>query len=423
MKKKILLIAYNFPPIGGARGIRWYQLLKYLSKNFSIDVLTIQPEKGYGNYDGSFLSKIPKNVRIFRTYPGPLHYFTYHYFPTEKINKVRIKSFKKNLRRQIKDIYKNALEVFFVPDKMIEWLPLGLKKANVLISHKKYDLIISSAAPFTDHLIGYFLKKTKGIPWISDYGDPWAFNSFSPFPWRRYLIDRQIEKKLLKKMDRIIVTTKKTAESYIKHYPFLNLEKFIVIPFGYDSEEFQDIKAEKGEKFRIVYTGIFYKDRSPDEFFKLIKSLDFDFELVIAGDINQEYIKTIQDFGLNNKVVFLGHQSHQRAIALQKGADILLLMGWAKGQQIPAKIFEYIGARRPILAIKFDEKDLAAKLIQKHNRGISVHNNTEDIISALREMHSLWLRGKLDSFFELKEVKEYSWEYSAERLTRVIEYL
>jgi len=415
--KNILLISYNFPPIGGPRSLRWLQFVKYLNRDYSIEVLTIQPEKGCTRYDESLLSSIPENVKIYRTYPGFIQRFNYRYLPLDKIKKVREKSFKIILRKAIK----NILSPYLMPDQMVEWLPWGLKKAKNLVRKKKYDLIISSAWPFTDHLIGYFIKKKMGISWIADYGDPWAFNPFIPFPWRRNLIDCRFEEKLLKNMDNIIVTTKETADGYVKYYPFLDCQKITIIPNGYDHKEFQQAKPDKGKKFRIVYTGIFYKDRSPDILLKSIKELNFDFELIIAGEISPEYIKIIGNLGIEKKVKLLGHQSHKQAIALQKGADVLLLLGWLKGYQIPAKIFEYFGACRPILSIKFDEKDIAAKLVQKHNRGFIPYNNTKEIISALEEMHDLWQKGKFKSCFDLRELKEYSWDILAEKLKETIE--
>lgn len=420
MIKNILLIAYNFSPIGGPRSLRWLQFVKYLSRDYSIEVLTIQPEKGCENYDESLLSSVPENVKIYRTYPGPIHRFSYRHLPLKNIKETTKKSPKGMLRKEIKTIYKSILEPFFIPDKMVEWLPIGLKKAKILVDKKKYDLVISSATPFTDHLIGYFIKKKTGIPWIADYGDPWAFNPFSPFPWRRYLIDRRLEAKLLKNMDNIIVTTKETADGYLKYYPFLDYQKFTIIPNGYDYKEAQRAKPDRGKKFRIVYTGIFYKERGPEIFFKSIKNLDIDFEVLIAGNVSAQYIEIIKNLGLNDKVKLLGFQSHEQAIALQKGADILLLLG-SKEYQIPSKIFEYLGARRPILGIKFDEKDIMAKVIREYNRGFVVYNNIEEIIPALKEMHNLWQKGKFKSCFDLRELKGYSWDILAEKLKKTIE--
>jgi len=177
--------------------------------------------------------------------------------------------------------------------------------------------------------------------WTEIHSSTWAFNPFYPFSWRRYLIDRHIEAKLLKNMDNIIVTNKETADGYIKHYPFLDCQKFTIIPAGYDYKEVQQAKLDRGKKFRIVYTGIFCKERNPEIFFKSITNLNIDFEMLIAGEVSPQYIKIIKNLGLNNRVKLLGYQSHERALALQKGADILLLLGWSKGYQIPAKTFEY----------------------------------------------------------------------------------
>ena len=136
MMKNILLIAYNFPPIAGPRSLRWLQFVKHLSKDYSIDVLTIQPEEGYGNYDTSLIYQIPKNVKVYRTYPGFIYRFSCRYLPSEKIKKVQKKSFKIILRKGVKNIYKNILSPCLMLDNMVEWLPWGLKKAKNLVRKK-----------------------------------------------------------------------------------------------------------------------------------------------------------------------------------------------------------------------------------------------------------------------------------------------
>ena len=419
--KNILLISYDFPPISGIRSIRWVQFVKYFVQcGYKVDVLTINPEPGYRNYDRSSLKSIPGQVNVYRTYPGPIHKFTYKHVPMEKAVINPRRDYKSLLRNLVKKVYKNTVLQMFIPDKMVEWLPWGLRAARKLARENQYDVVISSAPPFTDHILAYYFKKWTGILWIADYGDPWVFNPVF-FKWR-YPIDSRIEKKLVREMDHIIVTTDETAQGFIEHYPFLKQKKLKIISNGYDLGEFENAKLDKGSKFRIVYTGIFYDHiREPYVLFDAVKELkDIDFEVIIAGNILPHFIEAAKKIGLNDKVIFLGHQFHKRVLSLQKGADVLLLLLNKSEYQTPGKIFEYFGARRPILAIQMHKDDVTAELIKKHNRGIVVDNDSIEIASAIEKMFNFWKKEELKKQFNLETLEEYSWDRQADKLEKII---
>lgn len=424
MKSNILLISYNFPPITGPRSIRWVQFTKYLiRKGYKVDVLTINPEIGYGTYEKDSVGTIPRGVNVYRTYPGLIHKFSYRYLPPVRIKNQNLESsFKTLLRREVKKIYKKVVEPMLIPDKMIEYFPQGFRMIKKLIRENDYNLIVSSAMPFTDHILAYFTKKKIRIPWIADYGDPWVFNpTLTKIKWR-YFINKWIESTLVKEMDYIIVTTNETKKGFIEYYPFFERKKIAVISQGYDPEEFEMIQPELGDKFRIVYTGIFYDDiREPYTFFDAINRLkDIELEVIMAGNILSHQIRAAEGKGLKEKVIFLGHQPHKRAIALQKGADLLLYLSNDSHYQLPGKIFEYFAASRPILVIQFDKEDIAVRLVKKYNRGIVVSNKSEKIAFAIKKIYELWQKGKLNKQFQLEPIEEYSWKSQAEKLGNVI---
>lgn len=424
MKFNILLISYNFPPIEGPRSLRWIQFTKYLvRKGYKIDVLTIDPEMSYGGYEKESIKMIPIGVNVCRTYPGLIYKFKYRYLPSKEIkNQKNYKTlFKAPLREMMKIIYQGIVEPILIPDNTIEWLPWGLGMVKKLIQENHYNLIISSAPPFTGHILAYFAKRKTGIPWIADYGDPWVFYPV-PKIMRHHLVSKWIESMLIKEMDYIIVTTNETKEGFVKYYPFLKKERIRVISQGYDPEEFKRIRPELGNKFRIVYTGFFYDHiREPYTFFDAIKGLkDIELEVIVAGNIHSHHIKAAEEKGVIGKVIFLGYQLHERVIALQKGADLLLLLSNNSPYQLPGKIFEYFAASRPILVIRFVEKDIATRLIEKYSRGVVVSAKPEEIVSAIKKIYALWQKGKLDKQFQLKPMGEYSWEYQVEKLENVI---
>ncbi|HED04467.1 MAG TPA: glycosyltransferase, partial [Candidatus Fraserbacteria bacterium] len=235
--------------------------------------------------------------------------------------------------------------------------------------------------------------------------------------WRRRL-DRHMEARLLKRLDRLILTTEGAKASYLEHYAGLAPEQIAVLPSGYDPAEYAQIPAEGSSRFRLVYTGRFYAGtREPQALWAALAQLgDLDYELLVAGE-------RAGPERLPPQVRFLGFVSRRRALALQKGASILLFLGNRSPEpqaQLPAKLFEYLAAGRPILAIRSDADDFAAKLVQQWRRGPVVENRPEAIAGAIRKAQALWRRGQLERSFDLSPHPEYSWEQLGGRLAVIL---
>ncbi len=394
--------------------MRWAHFVRVLSRHgWQIDVLTIAPSPGHPRYDPESVKLLPKGIQIYRTYPGPLHRLAYRRRPPDA------SLGRSAARRSRLDFLKTLL----VPDPAIEWLPFALRRANQLLQTKKYQLIISSGYPFSCHLLGYLLKRRSRLPWIADSGDPWAFNPAWRLPnWRRRL-DRRLEAHLLRSLDRLILTTEAAKDAYLEHYRSLRPEQVTVLPSGYDPAEFAEILAESSNRFRLVYTGRFYAGvREPTALLAALDKLsDLDFEVLIAGES-----ASLPSDQIPKQICFLGFVSRRRALALQKGASMLFFVGNRSpdpGAQLPAKLFEYVAAGRPILAIRYDAADYATQLIEQWRRGWSVDNDPEVIAVAIREAHRLWTEKKLDQSFELSPRPEFNWENLGTQLDEILSAL
>lgn len=429
---RILLCAYGFPPLGGPTERRWFNFVKYLSqKGWLIDILTVNPSPNYHNYDAESLKNIPEGVRIFRTYPGPIHKINYQYFPLPKIPVSKEKSkitVKQILRNFLKKTYRNLIYPLLIPDETIEWVPFAFRMAKKLLNENDYKLVISSAYPFSSHIVGLLIKNRSQKIWIGDWSDPLAFNpALSLSEQRRYLYKR-IEIKLLKKMDKIILPTEEMKIAYLKWYPFLSEKKLEVISYGVSLEDYEALTPIAATKFRIVYTGIFYKNiRNPYNFFNALielkdknPSIREDIEVIIAGSIPAEYIEYVHKNRIDDIISFLGHKPHNYIRVLQKSASVLLLLGSAGGLQLPGKIFEYIAAQNPILCIQYDKEDIAAKLVKKLNCGIVIDNEIDQIREAILTLYKYWKEGSLLSRFNLSSAKEFDWKNLSSKLEKIL---
>ena len=428
MKGRALLCLYEFFFSGRPQSLRWSESLRLLSqRGWEIDVLTIEPAEGHPQYNAEIKPFVPANVRVFKTYPGLIHSLR---FARPLIGNSPLSRAKVLLSDLLNAFYRTpwynrTLRQILVPDDAVEWLPFALKAGRRIV--EKSDVIISCAPPFTSHVVGYLLKRLSKKPWIAYYDDPWTIGPWMFWvkglrPVRRHL-DRKLEEKLLRSTDKIIVVTEETKEAYLAHFPFLRPENLAVISYGFNAEEFRRVKARGSSKFRIVYTGFFY-ERDAHGFFRALKGLkDLPLEVIIVGNIDpavSQYLRYVEREELSPMVTFLGGQPHNAVISLQKGATVLLSFGWPGGLQIPCKIFEYIGAKRPVLAIRYDDKDAAAKLIMKLNRGIVVDNEPIKIEQAIRQLYKLWRTNTLVKRFNLEPVEQFSWAKLGEKLEETI---
>lgn len=221
---------------------------------------------------------------------------------------------------------------------------------------------------------------------------------------------------MLRTVSTIIVHTKEMADGYLKTFPFLAPHQVVVTGKGVDLEQYLATSPEPGDRsmFRVVYTGIFYPSiQRPEAFFDgfaAFAKTRQDVRAIIVGNVQQYYQDYVQRLGLGNIVEFLGHQPHDRVIALQKGATVLLVMGVAKGYQLSSKLVEYYAAQRPILVISPDETDIAARMVASDRRGIAAPAEPQRVYQCLEHLYCLWQKGVLEQQFDLTPPVDYSWE-------------
>lgn len=413
--KRLLLCTYGFPPTMGPRGLRLLQLTRALSKRgWEIDVLTARQSTSHLLYDAAFAAmSMPPGVRVFRTFPGPFYGGVQRRLRRGRTLAPQAATAGRRLSFGVDAI----LRALAVPDIMVEWLPFALLQGLKLLKENSYDVVLSAGLPFTGHLLGYLLKRFHKLPWVAEYGDPFAFNPSFRLPEWRHSLNRRLESKLLRNVDGVVVTTENTREAYLEHYSFLQPDKVWVVHSGYAPEEYATVPPVTSTRFRLVYTGIFYYDiRSPRPFFDALTQLrDLDMEVVITGPDDAKLQETIRTAGLHN-VRLLGKVPKAQVIALQKGCTLLLLIGFAHSLQLPLKTFEYLGANRPILCIRNGDNDLVVGLVEPLRRGMVVDNRPECIARAIRAAYDLWKRGQLDTQFNLGELDEFTWSHAGAKL-------
>lgn len=421
--KKVLMIAYYFPPCGESGVYRTLRFIKYLPQyQWQSIILTILEDQyeSYNTLDPTLINQIPKEVEIYRT-------STFNLLKTLIELRNRIKGIflvhkdkeaslssecrfisqetKPTIIKRIKD---NISSFLSFPDKQIGWFPFAVLTGRRLIKKKQINLIYSVGTPWTSHLIGYFLKKVTKKPWVVDFRDPWTQNpwreKYSPF---REKLEEIAEYKILKLADRIITNTEALRRDFIGRYNKLPEDKFMTITNGFEPSEFEKIARGKNKwknKFIITHTGSLYGKRSPINLLKAISELiregkikEYEIQINFVGTIDERYQieKIIANLNIKKVVNLVGYVSHKECIDYIINSDILLLIQPATKLQIPAKVFEYIGAQIPIFALATE--GATAELILKENLGLVTDpNNMNTIKEKLYSFFNNFKKGNLN---------------------------
>lgn len=351
--RKVLVIAYYFPPMGLSGVQRTAKFVKYLPKyGWKPTVLTVTPT-GYYAVDTTLLAEVEEAgteiVRASSLDPNRLF---------KKQGVVKMPS------ERVRKILQFGGDALFIPDTKIGWKSKALTAAQELLRREHFDVIFATAPPQTDFLIGEALKKEFRIPLVLDYRDAWLDYPFKyyPTPLHRYLHYR-LEKRVLKVADKIVVTVRRVKESILKHYLNLDYHDVIIIPQGYDPDDFETLAAPKPSarrKMRMTHAGTFYAERNPSVIFQALHNLFRDvpqmrgrLELDLIGNVREEDQNLVSRLGLQNEVKFLGYLDHKECTRHLQESDVLWLV-LDNDYQSPGKLYEYFGTRKPILGSLYE---------------------------------------------------------------------
>lgn len=286
---------------------------------------------------------------------------------------------------------------YLVPDHYVTWIPGAILQGIRAIRKNDIAVIYSTSPLQSALLVGYVLHVIFRKPWIVEMRDPWTTNPFGANRAFSFLerIDSALERKVLMEADRIVVIAHQFIAPIIRKYPFLDVAKFVVLPNGYDPEDFDRIEPRKLDKFTIVHTGSFYEGRSPIMFLRAIKKLvdeHFSFrneiQVKFIGGIDLQAKGEIERLGLNDIVEMLGQVPHSKSLQYVVNADLLLLIPGPGESTMTGKIFEYLAAQRPILAIA--DKGVVRELVTSSGIGIVAStSDLDEIAKTILKMYKL----------------------------------
>ena len=373
-QKKVLIIAYYWPPAGGPGVQRWLKFCKYLP-DFAIQPVVYVPKNpSYPILDESLAA--PKDTIVLKnTIFEPLKIA--QLFSSKKsktlsagiINQQQKQSILERLMLYIRGNY-------FIPDARKYWVKPSISYLKKYLEKEQIDTIITTGPPHSLHLIGLGLKNHfPDINWIADFRDPWTSISYHKklkITSKSQAKHKKLEQKVLTTADKIIVTSPSTKREFEQ----ITTKEIKVITNGYD--DMPQITVRLDNKFTLAHIGSLLADRNPKVLWEVLAELvtenkDFasDFQLKLAGKISDTVLESIVKAGLKDYTSQLGYLPHNEIITLQKNSQILLLITINSKETegiIPGKLFEYMVSGRPIVALGPENADYKT-IIKQTNTG------------------------------------------------------
>jgi glycosyltransferase involved in cell wall biosynthesis len=336
----------------GLSGVqRTLKFVKYFSEfSWHTTVLTVQP-RGYLAQDDSLLQDLEgRDVRIVRTSSAG---------PAKLLTRKQTVKFPSEWSRKL---LSRLSDTFFIPDNKIGWKRKAVARALQLAKETPFDMVFATAPPFTSLLIGRAIKKKLNIPLVLDYRDPWVEYPFKFYPTPLHkLLNIRLERGALRASSHVITTNRRVKELILRRYRFLGYRDIDIIPQGFDPEDFRKARStplppQNRKAMRITYAGVFWEDRKPDYFLRALAELLKEHPRLrgrinahFVGNFREENRKLVVRLGLHDSVTETGYMQHVDCIRELLASDVLwMIIGDDVGS--PGKVYEYIGAGRPILA-------------------------------------------------------------------------
>ncbi len=378
---KLLVISYYWPPSGGSGVQRWLNFSNNLiKKGWDITVFTAK-NANYPIIDNGLSRIVNKSIKVLRI---PI------FEPTSLFKKTNTDNI--NSSNFIKKFILWIRANLFFPDSRMFWIKKVTKQASDYIKQNNINCLVTTAPPFSTHIIGLKIKRNTNIKWISDFRDPWSdFFQFKLLPMTSYQRIRhsRFEKKCLSFADTVITT----SPSLTERYSLVNSNSYTVTN-GFNS--FKE-NIETG-KFLIMYSGVLKSIQNPKNLWQILREIcfenqDFSNDLMVRfiGDFDNEIMNNKDVKLIESKVKFEKYIEKSKLDIEMSKANVLILSSVNLkdvNNIIPGKLFYYFSFRRPIIAFSNLNSDVSG-IISKSNTGkVFDFLNKVDLKNHILELYS-----------------------------------
>ncbi|HZT90922.1 MAG TPA: glycosyltransferase [Gaiellaceae bacterium] len=386
---KVLLVTMYFPPAGGGGVQRPLKFATHLPK-LGIETHVLAPDDPKWIHRDDELQP-PTLAWVHRArYIGPKGRK-----PAEELHG------KQGLERvgvQAKLLSRRLL----LPDENVSWNLTAIPAAIRLVRQEGIDVVITTSPPSSVHLVGAAVKRATGVRWVADLRDSLVAHPHRHAERLAVRVKEQgehaVARLVASQADAIVTVSEAIAGEIRARSPSGTVT---TIANGADFDDFAGLAYQPAQRFRITHTGSFFGKRDPRPFLTALERSGLDVVARFVGDFRSSDREWAEQLGLGDRLELIPYAPRRRSLELQRDSEALLLLipeagGRGRGV-LSGKVFEYLAAERPILAL-VPPDGAAAELIREARAGVVVAPEDVDAIAAaLGALHRRWREGTLEA--------------------------
>jgi glycosyltransferase involved in cell wall biosynthesis len=324
--KKILLITYHFPPSAASGAFRLLGFARHLPKYDWQPLVVAPPTMPWEPIDPRLMEDVPESA-VVRHVPYP----------------------------------SGAPRLLRVLAQYAVWLPRAWSACKRMFDEYRPDAILTSGPPHCVHALGHWLKRRTGCPWIADFRDPWLSDGSNKKLGFFKRWEKRWEQRVFTNANLVLANAPNACRLYRGVYPNANV---VTLTNGFDPQSMVNETLRDDPRIRLMHAGEIYAGRNPAPLFEALASLNAEapsYRLQLLGRCEDNDVpKMMRERGWCDFVTLEGQRDYRETLVAMQAADILVLFD-SPGRTIgvPAKVYEYLGAGRPILALAEQNGDTA----------------------------------------------------------------
>ncbi|MCP4248233.1 MAG: glycosyltransferase family 4 protein [bacterium] len=422
--KRVLMIAYEFPPLAAGGVHRTVRFARYLPRfGWQPHVLTASNPEMRAR-DESLLDELPACAQVHRSRSWEYH------VPRDGL--VRLATALGGDRTRWHDGLTWRLRALYdrlaIPDHKIFWALPAVLRGLAVVARQRINAIYSTSWPYSDHIAGLILSRLTGRPLIVDFRDPWTQHLYygARSPW----VDRmnhRLERTICRRAACVVTPSWKATRAMRELFPDLPRGRFQTIRNGYDPTDFAD-QVEPSSKFDIVHTGTLYRSRQPDTFLdgltaflRRVPEAAEHTRVRFFGmslDLDQSRLAAHEGIEVH------GWTGHKEVVRALRESTVLLVLrhfeDW-KETTVPAKAYEYLASGNHVLAIQQPQRELDGILRAYGNATILHDYQPQPVADVLTDLYRRWERGRLGRQTPPTFVQRFSREATAGQLANLLD--
>ncbi|MBQ9185424.1 MAG: glycosyltransferase [Bacteroidales bacterium] len=413
--KRVLIITYYWPPAGGSGVQRWVKFCKYLPEHGWQPVIYTPENPEMQSIDHSLEADIPAVAEIVKR-PITEIYSIYRKVTGKSASQAQVNMVNSQEKSWKQRLVMKLRGRFFVPDPRVSWVKPSVKFLKEYLKEHPVDVLVSTGPPHSMHLIAQKVSKATGIPWVADFRDPWTkifYFKHLELSDRTVRKHQQLEQAVLDDATTVVAVSPLVQEEFRQR----TSTPVELITNGFDPDDFSatDGLVEDGF-FNITHTGQFAADGNPTLLWEVLSDKCRESSLFaeklrirLAGKTDVQIANSIKESGLEKNLINLGYINHDNVIREQSGSCVLLLPLRKEPEYratLPGKLFEYLGARRPILGIGQTDGAMA-RVVSDANAGLTVDwTDKAGMKDFVDKAWNAFLSG--ETLFDNKNIDKYS---------------